>query len=63
MEVEVNLITFVFIGFQRREIFGLTFITAGGIGSAGNRAGDTDTDFFTLHFPYRHHVDAGQKVG
>ncbi len=62
IKIEVNLVAFVLVGRQLREVLRLTLGATGGVGGAGDGAGDADANFFPFHFADRHNVDAGQKV-
>ncbi len=63
MEVKVNLIALVLVGFQRSEVAGFTLRAVGRVRRAGNGAGDADPNLFTLQLTDRHDIDAGQEVG
>ncbi|MNE37305.1 hypothetical protein D3C80_1311520 [compost metagenome] len=63
MEIKVDLRTFVFVGFQRRKIGGLTLIIPGSVGRARNGAVDAHPDFFAFQLVDRHDVDFRQKRG
>jgi hypothetical protein len=63
MKIEVDLITFVFVGLQLRKVLGLALTATCGVGGAGNGAGHTHADLFPLEFIHRYNVNTGQKVG
>ncbi|MNE53679.1 hypothetical protein D3C80_1484180 [compost metagenome] len=61
MEIVVHLLAEIAVFIQGGKIGGFTFVTAAGIGGAGNGAINTQAHLFRLHLGDRHNVDATQE--